>query len=64
MMIIVMLNAAARGSIQFAMVIVIHKIGRSFDYSACDDKMDVKNTATRGTMQFAMAVVIHKCGRW
>ena len=41
-MIIVMINAAARGTIQFAMVIVIHKIGRSLDDSACDDKMDVK----------------------
>ena len=35
-------NSAARGTIQFAMVIVIHKGGRSWDDSACGDSRDVK----------------------
>ena len=38
-MIIVMLSAAARVTIQFAMVIVIHKM---LDDSACDDNIEVK----------------------
>ena len=46
------------------MVIVIHKSGRSWDDSACDDNLDVKkNAAARGTIQFAMVIVIHKMSR-
>ena len=41
-MAIVMLNAAARVTIQLVMVIVIHKLGRSLDDSACEDESEVK----------------------
>ena len=47
------------------MVIVIHKSGRSWDDSACDDNVDIKNVAARWTIQFAMVFVIHKrCRPW
>ena len=36
-MMVVVLNATTRGTIQFAMAVVIHKRGRSLDDSACDD---------------------------
>ena len=43
-------------------VIMIHTSGCSWDDSACDDHIDVKNAAARGTTQLAMVIVIHKIG--
>ena len=55
-----MKNATARGTIQFAMAVVIRKRGRSWDDSACDDHRDV----AREPVHFAMAAIQERGRSW
>ena len=62
MFMVMLSNAATRGTIQLAMAVMMLRPGRSWDDSACDVRGDV-NAAARGAILLAMAVVIHKRGR-